>query len=102
MTSSYGTTLRAGIMSHADDSLRALVVRGVQFSELIAHLSRERSGTLTPLEFMRVFQEELGISFIESRKMLEYFDPQMNPIIDIKEVDKRGNVFLCQHFPARS
>ncbi|MER6678576.1 hypothetical protein [Streptomyces sp. NPDC000983] len=80
-------------------ALRDLVAEGVTFFEVLEYLSRRSHRALTPLEFLRVFQEELGISFIESRNMLEYFDPDMKPIVDVGLINERGRLLL-QRFNA--
>ncbi|MEV6674414.1 hypothetical protein [Streptomyces sp. NPDC051162] len=75
-------------------ALRDLVAEGASFLEVLEFLSRRDSRALTPLEFLRVFQEELGISFIESRNMLEYFGPDMKPIVDVELINERGRLLL--------
>lgn len=79
-------------------SLREFVERGASFSEVVDYLSRcSAPGALTPLHFLRVLQEELGISFVEGRLLLEYFDPQMRPLVDIGMIDERGSELLAGH-----
>ncbi|GAB2709398.1 hypothetical protein GCM10010442_31260 [Kitasatospora kifunensis] len=80
-------------------ALRDLVVEGATFLEVLEFLSQRGPRALTPLEFLRVFQEELGISFIESRNMLEYFDPHMKPIVDVELINKRGRLLLQRFNP---
>lgn len=80
-------------------TLRDLVAEGAAFLEVLEFLSRRGSRALTPLEFLRVFQEELGISFIESRNMLEYFDPNMKPIVDVELINERGRLLLQRFNP---
>ncbi|MFC9234469.1 hypothetical protein ACFTZI_36790 [Streptomyces decoyicus] len=62
-------------MARNDTALRDLVAAGATFLEVIAYISQRCHHELSPLEFLKVFQEELGISFIESRAMLEHFAP---------------------------
>ncbi|MET7799602.1 hypothetical protein [Streptomyces decoyicus] len=81
-------------MSKNDTALRDLVAAGATFLEVIAYISRRCHHELSPLEFLKIFQEELGISFIESRAMLEYFDPQMKPITDPGLINERGRSLL--------
>ncbi|MFJ3765023.1 hypothetical protein ACIPQJ_11890 [Streptomyces sp. NPDC090082] len=80
-------------------ALRDLVTEGATFLEVLEHLSRRGPRALTPLEFLRVFQEELGISFVESRNMLEYFDPGMKPIVDVEVINERGRLLLQRFNP---
>jgi len=75
--------------------LRALVARGATVLEVLEHLSaRSSPAALTPFGFLRIFQEELGISFVESRSLLEYFDPQMRPLADADTINERGDLIL--------
>ncbi|MGN5381237.1 hypothetical protein BIV25_05885 [Streptomyces sp. MUSC 14] len=82
-----------------DETLRDLVAEGTTFLKVLEYLSRRDSHPLTPLGFLRIFQEELGISFIESRNMLEYFDPHMQPIVDKALINERGRLLLQQFTP---
>ncbi|WP_405410234.1 hypothetical protein [Streptomyces decoyicus] len=81
-------------MSKNDTALRDLVAAGATFLEVIAYISQRCHHELSPLEFLKVFQEELGISFIESRAMLQHFDPQMQPIADPGLINERGRTLL--------
>ncbi|MDT0460433.1 hypothetical protein RM550_32730 [Streptomyces sp. DSM 41527] len=83
-------------MSKNETALRDLVAAGATFLEVVTHLSRRCHHELSPLEFMKVFQEELGISFVETRAMLEYFDPQMKPIADPGLINERGRTLLLR------
>ncbi|MFI0904816.1 hypothetical protein ACH4TE_14920 [Streptomyces sioyaensis] len=61
---------------------------------MIEYLANRYDRELSPFEFLNTFQEELGISFVESRAMLEYFDPQMKPIADTGLINERGRTLL--------
>ncbi|MEV6568205.1 hypothetical protein [Streptomyces kronopolitis] len=61
---------------------------------MIEYLAKRHDRELAPLEFLNTFQEELGISFVESRAMLEYFNPQMKPIADTELINDRGRILL--------
>ncbi|GLY86077.1 hypothetical protein Airi02_040060 [Actinoallomurus iriomotensis] len=87
-----------GILS-SEVTLRSLAAGGATFLEVLGYLAQRESRPVTPLEFLRVFQEELGISFVESRKMLEYFDPQMKPIVDRRLINERGRLLLQMCHP---
>jgi len=50
---------------------------------------------LRPIDFLRVFQEDLGISFIKARGVLEYFDPSMQPVVDESLINERGREILA-------
>ena len=81
--------------SDASVGLQEFVEGGASLSEVVAYLSRRSMpGTLTPLTFLRALQEELGISFVEARSLLEYFDPQMRPVAGISVIDERGGELL--------
>lgn len=60
-------------------------------------LSSMELGTLTPFEFLRTIQEELGISFVETRDVLQYFDPEMRPIVDMNVIDECWQSILRKH-----
>lgn len=75
------------------------MTEGATFLEVLECLSRRGPRALTPFEFLKVFQEELGISFIESRNMLEYFDPNMKPIVDVELINERGRLLLQRFNP---
>ncbi|MEU5545828.1 hypothetical protein AB0G85_26040 [Streptomyces sioyaensis] len=77
-----------------ETALRDLVAAGATFPEVIEYLSHRRPRELSPIEFLSIFQQELGISFVESRAMLEYFAPQMKPIADSGLIDERGRTLL--------
>ncbi|KAB8188618.1 hypothetical protein FH608_043460 [Nonomuraea phyllanthi] len=49
---------------------------------MLEHLKSQESFTLTPLAFLKVVQLELGISFVRTRHLLEFFDPEMEPLAD--------------------
>ncbi|MEV7163546.1 hypothetical protein ACIF6I_31230 [Streptomyces microflavus] len=84
--------------AHESTSLQEFVERGASFCEVVDYLSRRATdGTLTPLNFLRALQEELGISFVEARPLLEYFDPRMRPIADINVIDELGGELLARH-----
>lgn len=88
-------------MSDAD-KLRTLAYGGADFISIIAHLTERISGELTPLKFLMVFQEELGIPFVEARIMLEYFDPQMKPIAEAEIINERWRSLLSRYRPLDS
>lgn len=81
-------------MSKNETALRDLVAAGASFLEVIEYLAHRHPRELSPLEFLHIFQRELGISFVESRAMLEYFDPQMKPIADSRLINERGRTLL--------
>jgi hypothetical protein len=77
-----------------DEELRALVAGDATFMEVLDHLRRRGPRPLTPIEFLRIFQEELGISFVKARAMLDCFDPGMRPIVDTDLINERGRLLL--------
>ncbi|MFD9210344.1 hypothetical protein ACFVZM_29185 [Streptomyces sioyaensis] len=81
-------------MSKSETALRNLVAAGASFLEVIEYLVHRHPRDLSPLKFLHIFQQELGISFVESRPMLEYFDPQMKPIADSGLINEHGRALL--------
>jgi len=81
-------------MSKNEEALRDLVAAEATFLEVIEYLSHRHPRELSPLEFLHIVQQELGTPFVESRAMLEYFDPQMKPIADSGLINERGRTLL--------
>jgi hypothetical protein len=71
-----------------------MVAEGATFLEVLDHVSTRDDRTLTPVIFLKILQDELGISFVRSRDILEYFDPGMNPIADASLINERGHAIL--------
>jgi hypothetical protein len=71
------------------DRLKELVDGGATFMDVLSYLSSVVS-PLRPIDFLRIFQEDLRISFVNAREILEYFDPAMRPIVDERLIDERG------------
>lgn len=85
-------------MSKKADDLGSLVSGGASILEVLEYLSaRSAPNALTPFGFLRIFQEELGISFVETRSILEYFDPQMRPVADSNLINERGDLILRRY-----
>jgi hypothetical protein len=75
------------------DRLKELVDSGATFMDIVTYLANVAS-PLRPIDFLRVFQEDLGISFVKAREVLEYFDPDMRPIVDESLINERGREIL--------
>ena len=60
------------------DRLLELVDGGATFMDVLSYLASVVS-PLRPIDFLRIFQEDLGISFVNAREILEYFDPGYAP-----------------------
>jgi hypothetical protein len=75
------------------DRLKELVGSGATFMDVVSYLADVIS-PLRPIDFLRVFQEDLGISFVSAREILEYFDPAMRPIVDESLINERGREIL--------
>lgn len=68
--------------------------------DLVKTLGRLRdasSDTLTPFDFLQIVQETLGISFIETRTVFEYFDEHMQPTVDLDTINERWGAILRRH-----
>ncbi|HEY0495601.1 MAG TPA: hypothetical protein VGD48_07635 [Kutzneria sp.] len=79
-----------------DDELLSLVAAGASYMEILDYLRNRGPRQLTPIELLRIFQEELGISFVKTREMFEYFDPQLRPIVDTALINERGRLLLLE------
>lgn len=75
------------------DRLKQLVDGGATFMDVLSYLASVVS-PLRPIDFLRIFQEDLGVSFVNAREILEYFDPAMRPIADERLINERGREIL--------
>lgn len=75
------------------DRLKELVDSGAPLMDVVRYLTGIVS-PLRPIDFLRIFQEDLGISFIKTREVLEYFDPAMRPVVDESTINERGRSIL--------
>jgi hypothetical protein len=75
------------------DRLKELVDSGTAFMDVLSYLASVVS-PLRPIDFLRIFQEDLGISFVNARVILEYFDRAMRPIADERLINERGREVL--------
>ncbi|RSM47645.1 hypothetical protein DMA12_08355 [Amycolatopsis balhimycina DSM 5908] len=82
-------------MPSEESELHAMVVAGIPFLDLLEHLKRRAEGKLSPGRFLLILQEEAGISFTETRDILEYFNPDMNPIAEPEMINERWRVLLA-------
>ncbi|MBY8864025.1 hypothetical protein K7711_46710 [Nocardia sp. CA2R105] len=63
-----------------DERLHELFEQDASLLEMLDHLSMREDVPLTGMRFLWIFQMELGISFVESRKILACFDPSMRVV----------------------
>ncbi|MFJ1763950.1 hypothetical protein ACIOD2_26795 [Amycolatopsis sp. NPDC088138] len=82
-------------MPSEESGLRAMVVAGTPFLDLLEHLKRRAGGKLSPGGFLRILQEEAGISFTKTRDILEHFNPGMDPIASPEVINERWRVLLA-------
>ncbi|MFI5783562.1 hypothetical protein [Nocardia sp. NPDC051570] len=78
----------------SDSELRRIIAEGATFMDVLKYLSGREGKPLTPMRFLWIFQHELRISFVESRNILDCFDPAMNPTVDIGQINERGRQLL--------
>jgi hypothetical protein len=74
--------------------LKELADSGASLMDIVRYLASVVS-PLRPIDFLRVFQEDLGISFVKTRGVLEYFDPSMHPVVDESLINERGRDILA-------
>ncbi|MEU9980647.1 hypothetical protein [Streptomyces sp. NPDC050856] len=77
-----------------ETDVRELVRRGATFMEVMDHFLHRGPHRPTPLRLVMAFQVELGISFVETRKMLRFFDAELQPVADVDLINERGRVLL--------
>ncbi|SRR6266511_4052963 len=77
-----------------ESELRVLVMRKTPFLEVLKYLKEREGGKLGGFQFLRIFQEEVGISFVKTRELLGCFDPEMNPIVEPEVINERWNAIL--------
>lgn len=86
-------------MTQGDLGIRQVVERGATLAELLEHLRSHETFTLTPLSFLKAVQLELGISFVRTRHLLEFFDPEMRPLVDTAVIEERWRELLAETRP---
>lgn len=74
--------------------IKSLASRGASFSEVLSTLTSQVGRPVRPLDFLRAAHENLGIPLAESREMLEYFNPSMEPIAAEESIDDRWRSIL--------
>lgn len=82
-------------MPSDESELRAMVVAGTPFLDLLGNLKSRAGGRLSPGRFLLILQEEAGISFTKTREILEYFNPDMDPIAEREVIEKRWQGLLA-------
>ncbi|MEA5364679.1 hypothetical protein VA596_34465 [Amycolatopsis sp., V23-08] len=82
-------------MPTEEPGIREMVVAGTPFLDLLEHLKRRAGGKLSPGGFLRILQEEAGISFTRTRDIFVYFNPDMNPIAEPEVINERWQVLLA-------
>ncbi|WP_159062006.1 hypothetical protein [Streptomyces sp. WM6368] len=74
--------------------LRYEVAQGATVTDIVKILEERFPEGLRPMQFLWILQEELGIPFTESRRVLEYFDPEMKPTASAEVIDDLGRSIL--------
>lgn len=80
-----------------DADLRGLVTSGASFVEILGRAREASDEKLSPLAFLHAVQVQLGISFVETRNMFEYFDSDWSPLADPDVVNGRWQEILKAH-----
>jgi hypothetical protein len=79
------------------DELERMVGAGAPLSEILAYLRRSEAFVLTPFNVMRLFYEVFGMPLDESRRLLELFDADMQPVSPAATVDQVGDSVLASY-----
>ncbi|MEV3993864.1 hypothetical protein AB0J57_33790 [Streptomyces sp. NPDC049837] len=70
---------------------------GAGLLALIEALRRDDTFHLTPLHLLRVLDEAFGIPLPESRGLLEFFGPDLRPLVPEAEADRRAEALLSRY-----
>ncbi|WP_030910579.1 hypothetical protein [Streptomyces sp. NRRL F-5126] len=76
---------------------RKMILNGSSLIDLIDFLRSVESFKLTPLNFMRVLNEAVGIRMMESRRLVSMFDAEMEPIMAEAVVELRWRSTVDSH-----
>ncbi|WP_240980828.1 MULTISPECIES: hypothetical protein [Streptomyces] len=79
------------------ENLRAMAAEGAGLLAMIEALRSDETFTLTPLHLLRVLNEAFGIPLRESRTLLEFFDPDLRPLVPDAEADRRAAAVLAPY-----
>ena len=65
---------------------------------IIDHLRSSESFTLTPMTFLAIIQQALGVSFVETRRLYEFLDADLRPLSDdaAADADRLGDELLVR------
>jgi hypothetical protein len=81
-------------VSSEEPELRVLVAEKTPFLELLDHLKARAGGDLGGFQLVAMLQQEAGISFVESREMLAYFEADWTPNAEPAVIDERWNAIV--------
>ena len=68
---------------------------GASFTQILER-AREAEG-FSAVSFLHAVQVGLGISFVETRNMFEYFDKDWSPLVDQDTIESRWRSILKAH-----
>lgn len=81
-------------MANDETTLRDLVAAGAGFLEVFDHLSHRAGRPVGAVGLLAIIQSELGIPFVKTRAMYEYFDDEMRPLADPEVINERWQAIL--------
>ncbi|MET9667413.1 hypothetical protein ABZY19_18775 [Streptomyces sp. NPDC006475] len=84
-------------MEKAAEDIRRMAAEGAGLVAMIEMLRRDEDFRLTPLHLLRILGEGVGIPWTESRVLLEFFDPDLRPLVPEDEVDRRAEELLSPY-----
>ncbi len=76
-------------MTALSDTVRKMALSGCSLTELLEFLRSDQSFKLTPLNFMRILGESLGMPMLQSREIISMVDPDFQPIVPASEFEAR-------------
>ncbi|WP_405599176.1 hypothetical protein OG741_18245 [Streptomyces sp. NBC_01410] len=74
-----------------------MAAEGAGLLAMIETLRLDEEFRLTPLHLLRILDEAVGIPWTESRVLLEFFDPELRPLVPEDEVDRRAEALLSPY-----
>ncbi|MGW1492529.1 hypothetical protein [Streptomyces sp. NPDC002402] len=74
-----------------------MAAEGAGLLAMIETLRLDEEFRLTPLHLLRILDEAVGIPWTESRVLLEFFGPELRPLVPGDEVDHRAEALLSPY-----
>ncbi|SDM31138.1 hypothetical protein SAMN05444921_106214 [Streptomyces wuyuanensis] len=87
-------------MEKAAENVRRMATEGAGLLAVIEMLRNDAEFRLTPLHLLRILGEAVGVPWTESRVLLEFFDPELRPLVPEDEIERRAEELLAPYVAA--